>query len=141
VSAIAQDHEIITERELARLEADGWRNTSPEGRGLWVGAGWMVRLRRSDGGLTEERTVIVAVDEELADQRIISGDDVDGAHSGISPAYHPRTTQPQRNAGTPDPEPIPARPLWHTALLVVAVWVVVLGVCMLIGGSMIGGLL
>jgi hypothetical protein len=137
VSALDLDHEIVTERELARLEADGWRNTSPSGFGLWVGHGWMVKLRRSADGLTEERTVIVAVDEELADSRVISGDDVEVAHSGISPAYHPRTTQPQRNAGTPDPEPITDRPLWHTALLVVAVWAVIIGVCAL----MIGGLL
>ena len=138
---IARDHEVITERELARLEAEGWRNTSPEGRGLWIGAGWLVRLRRSDGGLTEQRVVVVAVDEELADSRVISGDDVDGAHSGASPAYHPPTTQPQRNAGTPAPEPIPTRPLWHTALLAVAVWAGIVGACALIGWAMIGGLL
>lgn len=137
----SQDHEIITLDELYRLEDEGWRVNSPDGRGLWVAAGWMVRLRRRDGGLTEERTVVVAVDEELDDSRVISGDDVDGAHSGIITPAYPRTTQPQRNAGTPAPEPIPTRPLWHTALLTVAVWAGIVGACALIGWAMIGGLL
>lgn len=134
MSAIAHGHEIITERELARLEADGWRNTSPEGRGLWIAAGWMVSLGRpTPSGVPEYRTVIVAVDEELADSRVISGDGVDGAHSGESPTTLP-TTQPQRNAGTPAPEPFSTAP-WMAALAVV----VSLGAFLALISAIVGG--
>jgi hypothetical protein len=48
--------QLILKSELARLDAEGWRNACPRNTGLWIAAGWMIHLRRGD----ESRVVIVA---------------------------------------------------------------------------------